>query len=198
LRRTFRIAMLLPFACVAVAELSNFAQAQKVDLAFGVSTVTAPAANSTSPSLSGGTYPGFSGDVLFWHNFGIGAEIYWRATQSNYPAFPTNVPYRPLFLDFNGVYSPKLARHAYLELSAGIGAVDTRIYCSECGNGYNTNYSSDKHFAGDFGAGIKFYPKGGFFIRPEAKLYLVANNQLFSSSYATRFGGSIGYTFGRH
>ena len=51
---------------------------------------------------------------------------------------------------------------------------------------------------GDFGAGIKFYAKGGFFIRPEAQLYLVANNQLFSSSYATRFGVSIGYTFGRH
>jgi hypothetical protein len=51
---------------------------------------------------------------------------------------------------------------------------------------------------GDFGAGLKFYPKGGFFIRPEAKVYLVTNNQLFSSSYATRFGASIGYTFGRH
>ncbi|HLM79778.1 MAG TPA: hypothetical protein VK302_04010 [Terriglobales bacterium] len=198
MKRTFRIAMLMTFACVALAALSNFAQAQKLDLAFGVSTVEAPAANSTSPSLSGGTYPGFSGDVLFWHNFGIGAEVYWRATQSNYPAFPTNIPYRPLFFDFNGVYSPKLARHTYLELSAGIGAVDTRIYCSLCGNGYTTNYSSDKHFTGDFGAGIKFYAKGGFFIRPEAKLYLVANNQLFSSSYATRFGGSIGYTFGRH
>jgi hypothetical protein len=190
--------MLLTFACVALAALSNFAQAQKVDLAFGVSTVEAPAANSTSPSLSGGTYPGFSGDVLFWHNFGIGAEIYWRASQSEYPGFFGPTPYRPIFFDFNGVYSPKLTRHAYLELSAGIGAVDTRIYCSECGNGYNTNYSSDKHFAGDFGAGLKLYPIGGFFIRPEAKIYLVANNQLFSSSYATRVGGSIGYTFGRH
>jgi hypothetical protein len=76
--------------------------------------------------------------------------------------------------------------------------LDTRQYCNGCGNGYNTNYSSDKHFMGDFGAGLKFYPKGGFFIRPEAKLYLVTNNQLFSSSYATRFGASIGYTFGRH
>ncbi len=180
-----------------MAALSNSAHAQKVDFGFGISTVLAPAANSSGPSLSGGTYPGFSGDVLFWHNFGIGGEIYWRATQSNYPGVvPT--PYRPLFLDFNGVYAPKLAPHTYLELVAGVGAVDTRIYCSQCGNGYNTNYSSDKHFMGDFGAGIKFYPKGGFFIRPEAKLYLVTNNQLFSSSYASRVGVSIGYTFGGH
>jgi hypothetical protein len=197
LKRTLRFAILLSLVCTALAAFSNFAQAQKVDVAFGVSTVEAPSANSTGPSLAGGTYPGFSGDVLFWHNFGLGAEVYWRATQSNYPGFPPT-PYRPLYLDFNGVYAPKLASHTWLELVAGIGAIDTRIYCSQCGNGYNSNYNTDKHFMGDFGAGIKFYPKGGFFIRPEAKIYVVANNQLFSSSYSTRFGASIGYTFGHH
>jgi hypothetical protein len=197
LKRTLRFAILLSLVCAALAAFSNFAQAQKVDVAFGLSTVEAPSANSTGPSLTGGTYPGLSGDVLFWHNFGLGAEVYWKATQSQYPGIPPT-PYRPLFLDFNGVYAPKLASHTWLELVAGIGAVDTRIYCSECGNGYNSNYNSDKHFMGDFGAGIKFYPKGGFFVRPEAKIYLVANNQLFSSSYATRFGASIGYTFGHH
>ncbi len=199
MKQTLRIAMLLTFACAALAAFSNFAQAQKVDVAFGISTVEAPAANSTGPSLTGGTYPGFSGDVLFWHNFGIGAEVYWRASQSVYNSSLFGpIPYRPLFLDFNGIYSPKLASHTYLELSAGIGALDTRQYCNGCGNGYNTNYTSDKHFMGDFGAGLKFYPKGGFFVRPEAKVYLVTNNQLFSSSYSTRYGVSIGYTFGRH
>ncbi len=198
MRQTLRIALFLSFACAALAGFSNFAQAQKVDLAFGVSTVEAPSANSQGPSLAGGTYPGFSGDVIFWHNFGIGGEIYWRATQSNFESIFGNIPYRPLFLDFDGVYSPKLASHTWLELSAGIGALDTRQYCNECGNGYNTNYTSDKHFMGDFGAGIKFYPKGGFFIRPEAKVYLVNNNQLFSSFYSTRVGASIGYTFGHH
>jgi hypothetical protein len=198
LRHTLRTAILLSIACLVLAAFSNVAHAQKVDLAFGVSTVEAPAANSTGPSLTGGTYPGFSGDVLFWHNFGIGGEIYWRATQSDYNSIFGTIPYRPLFLDFNGVYAPKLASHTYLELSAGIGALDTRQYCTGCGNGYNTNYTSDKHFMGAFGAGIKFYPKGGFFIRPEAKVYLVNNNQLFSSFHATRVGASIGYTFGRH
>ena len=51
---------------------------------------------------------------------------------------------------------------------------------------------------GAFGAGLKLYPKGGFFVRPEAKLYLVNNNLNFSSAYATRYGLSIGYTFGGH
>ena len=186
-------------ASAALVAFSNFAQAQKIDVAFGVSTLTAPSASSADSShapvsLTGGTYPGFSGDVLFWHNLGIGGEIYWKANQGKYGGDPT-LPFRPLLLDANAVYSPKLASHTYLELVAGIGALDTRIYCQGCGNGYNTNYSSDKHFMGDFGAGIKFYPKGGFFVRPEAKLYLVNNNLNFSSARITRFGLSIGYTF---
>jgi hypothetical protein len=176
------------------------AQAQKVDLAFGVSTVTAPSGSSadadhTPVSLSGGTYPGFSGDVLFWHNLGVGAEIYWKANQRDYAGDPTQ-PFRPLFLDFNAVYSPKLARHTYLELVGGIGALDTRIYASGCGNGYNTDYCVDKHFMADFGGGLKLYPKGGFFVRPEARLYLVNNNLNFSSARVARYGLSVGYTFG--
>jgi len=126
LKRTLRFAILLSLVCTALAVFSNFAQAQKVDVAFGVSTLEAPSANSTGPSLTGGTYPGFSGDVLFWHNFGIGGEIFWRATQSIYPSIPP-IPYRPLFLDFDGVYAPKLASHAWLELTAGIGAVAAKI-----------------------------------------------------------------------
>ena len=198
MKQTLRSAVLLSFACVALAAFSNLAQAQKIDLAFGVSTLDAPGAStadsSHSPvSLTGAAYAGFSGDVLFWHNLGFGSEIYWKATQGNYNNDPT-LPFRPIFFDFNAVYSPKLARHAYLELSGGIGAQDTRIYCQQCGT-YYTNYTSDKHFMGDFGAGIKLYPKGGLFIRPEARLYLVNNNLLFSSPRVTRYGLSIGYTF---
>jgi len=193
------MATLLAFACAVLAAFSNLAQAQKIDVAFGISTVDAPGASAASGnhqpvSLTGGTYPGFSGDVLFFHNFGIGTEIYWKATQGNYGGDPT-LPFRPIFFDFNAVYSPKLASHAYLELTGGIGAIDNRIYCQGCGNGYNTNYSSDKHFMGDFGAGIKLYPTRNLFVRPEAKLYLVNNNLLFSSARVTRYGLSIGYTF---
>lgn len=194
LKQTLRIAVLLSFACAALAAFSNFAQAQKVDLAFGGGTLTSPEANSTTPSLGGGTYLGFNGDVLFFHNMGIGADVYWKATQRNYDN-DSSYPFRPLLLDFNAVYSPKLAQHAYLELVGGIGALDTRVYSSGCGNGYDTNYCSIKHFMGDFGAGLKLYPKHNFFIRPEARVYLVNNNVEFSSARAVRVGVSIGYTF---
>ncbi len=202
MKQTLRIAMLLAFACAALAVLSNFAQAQKIDLAFGLSTVTAPPLspgdNNHAPVLlSGGTYPGVSGDVLFWHNLGIGGEIYWKGNRGKYGGDST-LPFRPLFLDLNAVYAPKLASHTYLELVGGIGALDTRIYCQGCGNGYNTNYASDKHFMADFGAGLKIYPAHNFFVRPEAKLYLVNNNLNFSSPRVVRYGLSIGYTFGGH
>lgn len=195
------IAILLAFACAAFG-FTSVAQAQKIDLGFGISTIDAPGASSAdsnhSPvSLTGGTYPGFSGDVLFWHNVGVGGEIFWKATQADYAGQGFN--YRPIFYDVNAVYAPKLARHTYLELVAGIGALSSRFYTgTTCGIYSCSNYQSENHFNADFGGGIKFYPKGGFFIRPEARVYVVNNNQEFSSPIATRYGVSIGYTFGSH
>jgi hypothetical protein len=203
LKQTLRNAIFLTFVCAAVAAFSICAQAQKIDVAFGISTVDAPGASEVSStdtthtpvSLTGGTYPGVSGDVLFWHNLGIGAELYWRASQAN-NYFGQGFNYRPLFYDINAVYAPKLASHTYLELVGGIGALSTRFYTgTTCGIYTCSNYQSSNHFDADFGAGIKFYPKGGFFVRPEARLYLVNNNTDFSSARVTRYGLSIGYTF---
>jgi hypothetical protein len=192
--------MLLCFACAALAAFSNFAQAQKIDFAFGVSTIDAPGASAANGidhqpvSLTGGAYPGFSADVLFFHNLGFGGEIFWKAGQGKYGGDPT-LPFRPIFYDFDAVYSPKLASHAYLELVGGIGAQSTRFYCSTCINPFTgTNYVSSNHFMGDFGAGLKLYPTHSIFIRPEARLYLVNNNLEFSSPRALRYGISIGYT----
>src|ERR1700686_5734511 len=111
-------------ASAALVAFSNFAQAQKIDVAFGVSTLPAPSASSADSShapvsLTGGTYPGFSGNVLFWHNLGIGGEIYWKANQGKYGGDPT-LPFRPILLDVNAVYSPKLANHNnYLMVAGG-------------------------------------------------------------------------------
>jgi Outer membrane protein beta-barrel domain len=176
------------------------ASAQQADVAFGISTVSAPSAadatgNHFPQSLDGGTYVGFSGDYLIKNNFGFGGEISWRASQGNYADI---VNYRPIFWDFNGVYAPPLGDHAALDLQAGIGALSTRYYTGiNCTSFSCTNYTSSNHFMGHFMAGIKLYPHGGFFIRPEANLYLVNNNIDYSSARALRYGVSIGYTFGK-
>ena len=207
MKRILHATFLLAFACAAFVAFSTLAQAQKVDVGFGMSTILAPSANGylgennghEPVSQAGGLYPGFSGDVLFWHNVGLGGEIFWRGSQLNYGS-QLNLPVRPIFYAFNGVYSPKIANHTYLEVVAGIGAQSTRQYCgASCYDPYtNTTFVSDTHFMGDFGGGIKFYPWGGLFVRPEARVYLINNNLLFSSNHAIRVGASIGYTFGRH
>ncbi len=208
MKQTLRIAILMVFACAAVAAFSNFAQAQKLDIGFGLSTTVAPEASfvggfESVPSLKGGVFPGLSGDVLFWHNMGFGAEVFWRGGQASCPETVcggySGINYRPVFYNFNAVYSPKIVRHAYLELVGGIGALDTHYStctfsgASSCGG--SQLISSSNHFDVDIGGGIKLYPHGGFFIRPEARFYWINNNTDFSSNHTTRVGASIGYTF---
>jgi hypothetical protein len=198
LKRTARIALLFSLACTALISGSNQALAQRVDIAFGVSTTTAPAANTSGgfpvPSLTGGAYPGFTFDVLPFHNLGIGADIFWKASQADYAGQGFN--YRPVLWNINAVYSPKLASHTYLEAVGGIGALSTRYYTGTvCGIYTCSNYQSSNHFDADFGGGIKFYLTRGFFVRPEARFYVVNNNTDFSSNHFGRYGLSIGYTF---
>jgi hypothetical protein len=179
---------------------STLAHAQQVDFAFGMSTTNAPGAsqadsNHSPVSLTGGAYPSFSGDVLLHKRIGFEGELAWRASRTNYPG--VDVPYRPLFWDFNAIYAPKLASHAELDLLGGIGAESIRFYVGTiCGAFSCSNFQSSNHFLGHFGAGLKLYPARAhnFFIRPEAHLYLVHNNQEFSSARVARYGISIGYT----
>jgi len=209
LKQTLRIAVLLTFACAALTAFSNFAQAQKIDVAFGVSTTLAPKASfvdggvESAPSLSGGAFPGVSGDFLFYHNLGFGAEVSWRASSTNCAVAlcgpDSGISYRPVFYNFNAVYSPKLASHAYLELVGGIGALDTHFsQCTGVGAscGGSEPISSSNHFDIDLGGGIKLYVHRGFFIRPEARFYWVNNGTAdYSANHAARVGASIGYTF---
>lgn len=179
------------------------AQAQQFDIGFGVSGLTAPSNNTNgfllfpTPSIGGGAYLGFSGDYLFKKNFGVQGEINWRASRSVYNGFQ---PYRPLFWDFNAIYAPQLGPRVQAELLAGIGVESVRFYnnfftCSFVSG--CTNYTSSNHFMGDFGGGLRFYVTHGVFVRPEARFYLVRNNVEFNSNHSTRYGITLGYSFGR-
>ncbi|HET7441336.1 MAG TPA: hypothetical protein VFJ47_08545 [Terriglobales bacterium] len=202
----------LTLAVVFCALLAvGVAHGQSGDVAFGVSTVVAPSASSASgnyypQSVGGGAFPVFSGDIIFFkHQFGISTNISWRASQGQYTTFQlfggtlqplTLTPYRPIFYDFNGIWTPNRLKRVVPQLEGGIGAESVRFYQPffSCGFTGCTNYTSSNHFLGHFGGGVKLYVKGGFFVRPEAHLYLVHNNTEFSSGRAERFGVSIGYT----
>lgn len=132
-------------------------------------------------------------------HFGVNGEIAWRAGQNTYSYLGEDQPFRPLFYDFNGVYVSKLAKRVSVELMAGIGAESVRFYqeYTSCSYYGCSNYASESHFMGHFGGGVRFYVWNNLFVRPEAHLYLIHNNNEFSGPWAARFGASIGYSFGR-
>ena len=182
-----------------ILTLASAAYAQ-MDVAVGMSTITSPAYSNTSAaypaqSLRGGIYPSLSGDFMLRKHIGITGEISWRASKSLYDGYQ---PYRPIFWDFGGLYQRNIGKRMAVEATAGIGAESTRFYTNYyvCNFTGCTPYAASNHFMGAFGGGLKLYAKGGFFIRPEARFYLVNNNFEYSSSRVVRYGASIGYTFG--
>ncbi|HEU5400713.1 MAG TPA: hypothetical protein VFU86_05105 [Terriglobales bacterium] len=176
------------------------AQAQQLDVAFGASGITSPNSLS-SPSFSpqiigGGTFLGFSADVLLKHQLGVQGEVNWRAKQNLWGGFQ---PFRPIFYDVNGIWAPRFGKRAGAEIMGGIGAESVRFYTGtiSCSGftGQCTDYQSSNHFLAHVGGGLKLYVTHSFFIRPEVHAYFVRNNFEFTSPNVFREGISIGYTF---
>jgi len=191
------------FVVLVAGALLSAANAQQVDAAIGFNAVSATSASNASSSytpqsIGGGLTSNFSGDFLLAHNLGVGAEFSWRWSKGVYgiPLTSQSVGFRPFFYDVNAVWAPRVNRYLSPELMAGIGAENLHFYVApSCGTNCQ-NYVSSNHFMGHFGGGLRFYPAGNFFIRPEAHIYLVRNNNQFSSPYVKRYGVSVGYTFG--
>jgi hypothetical protein len=186
--------------CLLGLAISAWGQ-QGADVSLQFGTLSAPSSISTTTnfqqSLKGGTYFGLNGDVLIKRHFGIQGEVAWRTSQGLYGG---QIPFRPIFFDVNGIYSRRLNSWAGIEGLAGIGVLSSRFYSNAFTScdfyGGCTNYQTSNHFMADFGGGIRLYAYHNFFVRPEARLYLIHNNVEYSSGYAARLGVSIGYTFG--
>ena len=201
MKRLYRIAIVLGSFTLTLP-----CWAQQIDVAFAGSSIASSSASFVGnpatyvPSMKGGTYLGFNGDVLFHGNLGVQAEVNWRASQGDYAGL--GVGYRPIFYDFNAIYAKRFTKRVGAEVLGGIGGESLRFYtgqtnCDFYGN--CSNYVSSNHFLVDFGGGVRFYAWHNLFVRPEMRLYIVHNNQEFSSDYQVRYGASLGYTFGgRH
>jgi hypothetical protein len=184
--------------CVSLA-ITSTARAQQFDLGFGVGTVVAPSGSSadashTPQTLSGGAYPSFGADFLFWKKIlGVGGEVSWRANQTTNLFFQ---PYRPIFYDFNFVAAPPLGKRAQADLQAGVGGLDIRFYqpFTTCNFFGCTNFSSSQHFSTHFGAGIRLYVWHSVFLEPQANFYYIKNNFEFSSNHAQRYSVILGYS----
>lgn len=184
-----------------ICALAGLAHAQQIDVAFAGGSLASSGnglnAGNFVPAEGGGAFIGFNGDVIFLVHLGVQAEVNWRASQALYAG---QIPYRPVFYAFNAIYARRFSKYFGAEALAGIGGESIRFYSNSYSNcdfyGNCTNYMSSNHLLGDFGGGIRLYPYGNFFVRPEVRLYLINNNAEFSSSHPVRYGVSIGYSFG--
>jgi hypothetical protein len=193
-------------AVCAFFVLTRFASAQQVDVFLGGGTLIGGSYSSTTdnPPEKGGLYLNLGGDLVLHRRVGFNVETAWRATQGPYVA-GSGLNYRPILTDFNLLYQPKLGSKMGLDLLAGIGAGDTRLYqqgIAGLSNGFYQNYVSADHFMEHLGVGLRYYVWQHAFVRPEFHYYHIqdnsnpVNNGFFSSNNVVRVGASVGYTFG--
>ena len=131
--------------------IATFAYAQQADVTFGAGTLLSSSSHSASVTAvgpeRGGTYINVSGDVIFKHRIGFNVEGAWRAKQG-LDAF--GQPYRPILVDANGVFQPRITKKVGADLMAGIGFQSTRFYgykaTSSCVNDrIDSTTADDRH-----------------------------------------------------
>lgn len=187
-----KIFLILGF--MAILSFASSLSAQQLDLAFDISTLhTAGTSSTGNPGMGGGFYPAFSAGYIFKNRLGLQGEVAWRGKIN--PTFG----YRPILFSLNGVFAPKINDRVTFVGLAGIGFEGVRLYTGTYNCNYFgcTNYNTDKHFLTDLGAGVRFYATKNVFVQPEVRWYYVPNqDNLFSTNSSTRYGISLGYTFG--
>ena len=182
--------------------LASFAQAQQGDAMFGFGTLLSSGSCDVTSGLcseKGGLYPNIGADVIFHRRIGFGFDTTWKASQGNYGG-PGGQPYRPILLDFNAMYSPRIGKRMAVDLFGGVGWQSIRYYgyvaSSSCVY-LGACFTSSHHFLVDFGGGLKYYVWHHAFIRPEVRYYNIFNNTAdFNSNNVIHVGASIGYTIG--
>jgi len=198
-----KLALVAPvFAFLFFVQLAS---AQQADAMFGFGTLLSSGTSACDLLTSscvipekGGLYPSISADVIFHKRVGFNFESTWRASQGNYAGL--GEPFRPIILDFNAMYQPKLGKKLGLDVFGGVGFQSTRFYgytyTTSC-EYYGACYNSTDHFLVDGGAGLRYYVWGHFFVRPEVHVYHIMNNtDAFSTNNVVHVGASIGYTIG--
>lgn len=187
------------------------AHAQSADVFFGVGTATDSSSNQqidtfgdgnlySTPKMTG-AFGTFGADFMFRPHFGVGGESTFRFSQGSY----AGLNYRPNFYDFNAIFLPLANSNRIVpEFQAGLGGAKLNFYYNQqfcdafagCSTS-NTYLESSNHFQLHFAGGLRFYVKGGMFLRPQIDVHWVHNLFQFGSDFVPQYSLSIGYTFGR-
>jgi hypothetical protein len=219
-----RVYRYLPF--VLVLSCAPLARAQgSFDLALGFGTQHAKAtgtgidsstfepcatASSTcelTPAL-GGLFMGFEGDAMLNKHMGFGGELNFQPSKGNYGP----IQYRELFYDFDYLYAPINRKNLQLRFEGGVGGAhfgtsytETACVGSAVCQSETVSVGSSSHFQVHVGAGVQFYVKDHFFIRPQFDFREVPGlSGTYGSSSVYQYGTNqvlgftvwVGYNFG--
>jgi len=138
--------------------------------------------------------------VMLTPSLGVGGELSFRFAQGDYAGFG----YRPIFYDFNGIYTPTLGTgRVRAELQGGFGGLNLRFYGGQQYCDYYTgrcsNYAgSYNHFQLHAAAGLRFYLNENVFLRPQIDYRFVPNlSDQFKSDSVVAYTIAIGFSRSR-
>ena len=160
-----------------------------------------------TPAL-GGLFMGFEGDAMLNKHMGFGGELNFQPSKGNYGPIQS----RELFYDFNGLYAPINRKKVQFRIEAGVGGAHfgTSYTSSSCVGSavcqsQTVSAGSSSHFQVHVGAGVQFYVKDHFFIRPQFDFREVPGlSGTYGSNSVYQYGSNqvigftvwVGYNFG--
>jgi hypothetical protein len=150
----------------------------------------------TSPHM-GGTFGTFGAAVKLNSSFGFGGQMSLRFAQGDYASFN----YRPIFYDFNGMWTPQVSKSVVPEFQAGFGGLSLRFYDPSTryidpNTGRYTNFvGSTNHFQLHASAGLRFRVKPRVFVRPTFDYRWVTNlTDQFKSNNVLGVSLAVGFS----
>jgi hypothetical protein len=213
----------LPLLCLSLADAQSgvdigigFGGAQttaaKTGLDGNLNACTIGSSGCTSTPDFSAFMLGFSGDLMLWKHFGVGAEVNFQPSKQDYVTLNAaavgltsySIQSRTTFYDFNGIYQPIKAKRAAVKLEGGIGGANIKFYESGSSSNNligNQNFSqyfgSSNHFQVHGGAGVQIYISEHVFLRPQFDVHYVHNLNQYGRNAVIEGTIWLGYTLGQ-
>jgi hypothetical protein len=188
------------FGFGAATDSSNNQQLECSDLTAGcTSGIASP---DIGPKMTG-SFGTFGADFMWKKQLGFGGEYSWRLRQGPF-APQESVTYRPSFYDFNVIWHPIAVARVVPEIQGGIGGENNKFYFTQSGclsgsiacSTLSQYLASSNHFQVHVSGGVRFYVKGGLYLRPQVDVHWVNNFSEFGSGFVPEYSVVIGYTLG--
>jgi hypothetical protein len=153
----------------------------------------------TTPKISG-AFLDAGATVMFTKHYGVGADVNWRASRGNY----AGLLYRPVFYNFDGVWTPISTKRFEPEVHLGLGGMHigysfNQTQCDQftgC-NTFNQSVGDSSHFQVHAALAARLYVTDHVFVRPAVDAHYVNNFFQFGSNWLPEYSIGLGYSFAR-